>query len=38
VAGDTVEEVTIPDASHFELIDPESNAFAEIRSIIERFK
>jgi acetyl esterase/lipase len=37
-AGDTVEEVTIPDASHFELIDPESRAFAEIRSIIERFK
>jgi acetyl esterase/lipase len=37
-AGDTVEEVTIPDASHFELIDPESSAFAEIRSIIERFK
>ncbi len=37
-AGDTVEEITIPDASHFELIDPESSAFKEIRSIIERFK
>jgi pimeloyl-ACP methyl ester carboxylesterase len=37
-AGDTVQELTIPDASHFELIDPQSSAFAEIRSIIERFK
>jgi acetyl esterase/lipase len=37
-AGDTVQELTIPDASHFELIDPESSAFKEIRSIVERFK
>jgi acetyl esterase/lipase len=37
-AGDAVEEVTIPDASHFELIDPESSAFAQIRSIVDRFK
>ena len=37
-AGDTVQEVTIPDASHFELIDPQSSAFAEIRAIIEQFE
>jgi acetyl esterase/lipase len=37
-AGDSVQEVTIPDAGHFELIDPESSAFAEIRSMVEQFK
>jgi acetyl esterase/lipase len=37
-AGDSVQEITLPDAGHFELIDPQSSAFAEIRSIIERFK
>jgi acetyl esterase/lipase len=37
-AGDSVQEITIPDAGHFELIDPESSAFAEIRSSTERFK
>jgi acetyl esterase/lipase len=37
-AGDPVQEVIIPDAGHFELIDPESSAFKQIRSIIEQFK
>jgi acetyl esterase/lipase len=37
-AGDSVQEMTIPDASHFELIDPQSSAFAEIRSIIAQFE
>ena len=36
-AGDSVQEITIPDAGHFELIDPQSNAFTVIRSIIEGF-
>ncbi len=33
-AGDQVREITIDDASHFELIDPQSGAFEKIRSII----
>jgi len=33
-AGDPVQEITIDDASHFELIDPRSNAFEKIRSLI----
>lgn len=37
-AGDSVQEITIGDAGHFELIDPQSNSFAEIRSIIARFQ
>lgn len=37
-AGDQVQEVTIAGAGHFELIDPESSAFGEIRSIITQFK
>lgn len=36
-AGDPVQEMTIAGAGHFELIDPESSAFAEIRSIIAQF-
>lgn len=36
--GDSVLEMTIADASHFELIDPESRAFEKIRAIIERFQ
>jgi acetyl esterase/lipase len=35
-AGDSVQEITIAGAGHFELIDPESKAFETIRSIIER--
>jgi acetyl esterase/lipase len=37
-AGDPVQEITITDAGHFELIDPQSSAFKEIRSIIAQFK
>jgi acetyl esterase/lipase len=37
-AGDEVQELTIAGAGHFELIDPESSAFEEIRSIIAKFK
>jgi acetyl esterase/lipase len=37
-AGDTVQEVTIGDAAHFELIDPQSSAFEKIRSIIVQFQ
>jgi pimeloyl-ACP methyl ester carboxylesterase len=37
-AGDPVQEITIGDAGHFELIDPQFNSFAEIRSIIARFQ
>jgi len=37
-AGDRVQELTINDAGHFELIDPQSSAFATIRSIIARFQ
>jgi acetyl esterase/lipase len=33
-AGDPVEEITIADAGHFELIDPRSPAWTQIRSII----
>lgn len=36
--GDLVQELTISDAGHFELIDPESTSFDTIRSIIERFQ
>ncbi len=37
-AGDRVEEVTLPDAAHFELIDPQSPAFATVRALIERMQ
>jgi acetyl esterase/lipase len=37
-AGDPVREITLSDAGHFELIDPKSSSFEEIRSIIARFK
>jgi acetyl esterase/lipase len=37
-AGDPVQEITITDAGHFELIDPESSAFGKVRSMIERFQ
>jgi hypothetical protein len=33
-----VQEITITGAGHFELIDPQSSAFEEIRSIIAQFK
>jgi acetyl esterase/lipase len=33
-AGDRVQNLVIPDASHFELIDPQSSAFDKIRSLI----
>ena len=33
-AGDRVQNSVIPDASHFELIDPQSSAFEKIRSLI----
>jgi acetyl esterase/lipase len=36
-AGDAVEEITIDGAGHFELIDPESKAFAKVRTTIENF-
>jgi len=35
-AGDRVEEITIADASHFELIDPTSAAWARIVGVIDR--
>lgn len=35
-AGDSVQEVTIADAGHFELIDPQSHAFETVRAILER--
>ena len=37
-ASDPVQEITIADAGHFELIDPQSSAFEKIRSIITQFK
>jgi acetyl esterase/lipase len=37
-SGDRVQEITINDAGHFELIDPQSSAFQQIRSIIARFQ
>jgi acetyl esterase/lipase len=37
-AGDPVQEMTIAGASHFELIDPQSSAFEQIRSIIAQFE
>ncbi|HZT27972.1 MAG TPA: alpha/beta hydrolase [Pseudolabrys sp.] len=37
-AGDSVQEFTIDDASHFELIDPASDAFAQVRSILVRLQ
>jgi acetyl esterase/lipase len=37
-ASDPVQEITITGAGHFELIDPQSSAFEEIRSIIAQFK
>jgi acetyl esterase/lipase len=37
-AGDPVQDITIGDAGHFELIDPASSAFEQIRSIIARFQ
>jgi len=36
-AGDPVQEITIDDAGHFELIDPASRAFEKIRSIMTRY-
>jgi acetyl esterase/lipase len=33
-AGDRVQNIVIPDASHFELIDPQSSTFEKIRSMI----
>lgn len=35
-AGDSVTELTIADAGHFELIDPQSRAFAEVTATIEK--
>jgi acetyl esterase/lipase len=37
-AGDRVQEIDIGDAGHFELIDPETSSFAQIRSIIARYQ
>lgn len=37
-AGDSVQDITIGDAGHFELIDPASSSFEQIRSIITRFE
>jgi acetyl esterase/lipase len=37
-AGDKVQEITIVDAGHFELIDPESSAFDQVRSAIARLQ
>jgi acetyl esterase/lipase len=37
-AGDRVEELTIAETGHFELIDPESSAFEKVRSMIEQFQ
>jgi len=37
-AGDPVQEFTMKEAGHFELIDPQSSAFATIRSVIARFQ
>lgn len=36
-AGDPVQEITLAGAGHFELIDPQSSAFEQIRSIIEKY-
>ena len=36
-AGDRVKQITIPNAGHFELIDPKSKAFDKVRSVIEQF-
>jgi acetyl esterase/lipase len=37
-AGDQVQEMTFADAGHFELIDPESDAFENVRSMIAQFQ
>ena len=37
-AGDKVEEITIPNAGHFELIDPKGPAFEQVRAAIERLQ
>jgi len=37
-AGDKVEEITLTNAGHFELIDPSSAAFAQVRLAIERLQ
>jgi acetyl esterase/lipase len=37
-AGDDVTAITIPDAGHFELIDPQSDAWAKIVAIVEKLK
>jgi len=37
-AGDKVEAVTVPDASHFELIDPQSPGFDAVRTAIEKLQ
>ena len=36
-AGDPVQEITLAGAGHFELIDPQSRAFEQIRSIIRQY-
>jgi acetyl esterase/lipase len=37
-AKDKVEEITLPDAGHFELIDPKAKAFETIRAVIEKLQ
>jgi acetyl esterase/lipase len=37
-AGDRAQEITFSDVGHFDLIDPKSSSFEEIRSIIARFQ
>jgi hypothetical protein len=37
-AGDKVEEMTLANAGHFELIDPQSPAFAQVRAAIARLQ
>lgn len=37
-AGDKVQEITFADAGHFELIDPQSSAFATVRSLIAQWQ
>jgi acetyl esterase/lipase len=37
-AGDPVQEITLPSAGHFELIDPNAGAFEKVRSTIEQIQ
>jgi len=37
-AGDRIQEITIAEAGHFDLIDPQSSAFEKVRSMIEQFQ